>query len=618
MADDDESALWRKVYKLKIRCYAFNMANNNAFNWDNLPNLFNGGPFEEEFQDVDLFFAVFCETRLSMEACKKMYQSSFAKLGFTQVEVINARKDTDAKRGLFASVGAKMATTIKGNLKCLLLAKDYLGVEDSINGSTKDVDVPNPCKSFMGKVIYDQASKFRICMLGAHFPISEIRAAIDSGAQALPTIKRFLAKLLRHLLKKTVSEGYLTEKTIIFLAGDLNSRTILPDAEDALSAVLEDDELQSQITQKLGVQGRWYDLTSADGTLLTYKYAAKHTPSEKPLTLEDCKPYLQPGLHRDEIERAMTRSNTTMIDEKHAVVLFSPYQQSFEALRKANIFRDQILSHTDPVTQKPILDATHHFPAAADRILVFIPRNRECEIECWASSINVGTNVMGSDHKPVALTAEIEFKYPHKHKKENKEMEATRRAQERKSAASRKSVFADILRSQSYENKKHSVSSPSRKDPTKSKSAPPSPSGGDSRRQKERKGHEISNHTWVEPLPGRLDKAMKLKRGAEDDGKVSPRDAGEVARKDLSHSVPPGKAQSNMVALKKGVSGIFANRRSEDNAKVSPRDTDKAAERKKRVAQKAPEIIGAPDSPKELKKSKPADRPSRKKKEAKK
>merc|ERR1711974_48363 len=148
-----------------------------------------------------------------------------------------------------------------------------MGMESSIIGSIKDVDVPNPNKSFTGKVMTHKPSGYQVVLLGAHFPINEIRDAICSGPNAQAMIKRFYGKILRYILKKTKSGGFLTPRTIIFLAGDLNSRTILPDGVDGLTAALEDEELRAMITRRLGVKGNWHDLSTAHDTYITYKYA---------------------------------------------------------------------------------------------------------------------------------------------------------------------------------------------------------------------------------------------------------------------------------------------------------------------------------------------------------
>merc|ERR1719188_518395 len=133
-----------------------------------------------------------------------------------------------------------MAGAYNGNLKSFLAFAGSRFEEDA-NGllfgrlteaRVAGVPVPNPKKAFVGRSIVERPGEgtggVRFCFLGVHFPVAKLAAALeDCAIDQLHGAKVALARSLRKVLRKAGRSGVADKRTILFVQGDLNSRTVL-------------------------------------------------------------------------------------------------------------------------------------------------------------------------------------------------------------------------------------------------------------------------------------------------------------------------------------------------------------------------------------------------------
>ncbi|CAE7648983.1 unnamed protein product [Symbiodinium necroappetens] len=378
----------------RMRFYNYNMANSSAFEGLHQLQGGNGGGFESWVQEpladgspVDLVFATLSETRLQLGPWVREYRTQPSH-ALDVATYQNSLKEADKKNELpWTSVLDGMAEKYNGNLKTLLLFSRSRFRRDPeslpLFGRLPDKRVaglalPNPKKAFIGRSLLSRHEELHFCFAGAHFPISDIAAALeDPKKDNLEEAKILLARTLRKVLCKAQRMGLLDDGTILILQGDLNSRTVLrPSGNqlDVLSEVMADKELQAAIRVGLPLlDGEWFEPSNADPSELpvTYKFlydvGETFLKGESSLTL---KSLLQAA---SDVELSPKSPSSERLDFKEG---------SFRPFR---------------------------FPASADRLLVWAPTKlaRRLRWNFPKGGYEVIHTQGGSDHRPVVLEAAL-------------------------------------------------------------------------------------------------------------------------------------------------------------------------------------------------------------------
>jgi len=281
----------------RIRFFNFNLGNNSNFSsLDELQGPGGRGRFQDavmgpmaDGRDADISFATFVETRLPMRTWIRDYLAAHRGSRLDSLLSQNARREgTQNTRSRLRSFVEGLAASYNGNLKSLLLFSSGEFKEDPnskvfgrlTEATIAGLPVPNPKKAFMGRSVVGQRGEdIRFSFVGAHFPIAKLASALeDPTVDPLHGAKIALARTLRKVLLKANRRQLTDEKTVIFVQGDLNSRTVLRGTEvhDALLELLDDDAMQAAIMHELELPpGRWREVvpySSVNDLPVTYKF----------------------------------------------------------------------------------------------------------------------------------------------------------------------------------------------------------------------------------------------------------------------------------------------------------------------------------------------------------
>ncbi|CAJ1343622.1 unnamed protein product [Effrenium voratum] len=395
----------------RIRFYNFNMGNSSNFqSVDQLQGPGGRGKFQdalgERFVDglaPDVSFATFVETRLNFREWIEQYMAKRSSSRLDSLVAQSARREgKKSNRNLMLSLMEGIAATYNGNLKSMLAfcSKDF--VEDSSGGLFGRLNeprlggmVPNPKKAFIGRslVLQGEAGRgIRLSFVGTHFPISQVAAALeDPSKDPLEGAKIALAKTLRKVLKKASLRKLTDEKTIIFLQGDINSRTVLRGSEvnDALLEVLEDESLQSAMQAELELPpGRWREVVphhSVNDLPVTYKFNAEKScqTGNSPVRSgsNDPEHYLTIG---DVMSKACGFQHGLY---KRTLASLGEWLDTWGVAFKQHDFR------------------SFRFPACADRVIYWASDELHdyLSLELPRGGYEVNHGQLGSDHRPVSL-----------------------------------------------------------------------------------------------------------------------------------------------------------------------------------------------------------------------
>eukprot|EP00439_Symbiodinium_sp_Y106_P079852 s1226_g18.t1 len=360
----------------RMRFYNYNMANSSSFEGLHQLQGGNGDGFESWVQEpladgspVDLVFATLSETRLQLGPWVREYRTQPSQ-ALDVATYQNSLKEADKKNELpWTSVLDGMAEKYNGNLKTLLLFSRSRFRRDPeslpLFGRLPDKRVaglalPNPKKAFIGRSLLSRHEELHFCFVGAHFPISDIAAALeDPKKDNLEEAKILLARTLRKL--------------------------------DVLSEVMADKELQAAIRIGLSLlDGEWFEPSNAD-------------PSELPVTykfLHDVGDTFLKG------ERSLTLKSLL---EAATDVELSPKSPSSER------YHATLCSLSPQQLKEWGLDFKEgsfrpfRFPASADRLLAWAPRKLARRLR-WSfpkGGYEVIHTQGGSDHRPVVLEAAL-------------------------------------------------------------------------------------------------------------------------------------------------------------------------------------------------------------------
>jgi len=426
----------------RIRFFLFNMANNSNFNSiDELQGPAGNGSFRDSLQSpfadgkvMDLCFATLVETRLSMTDWVGQYMSKNRDFRLDSMLPLNARREGSKNtRSRMRSIAEGLAATYSGNLKSVLawcsdeFKEDKEGevfgrlAERTIGG----VPVPNPKKAFMGRsLVAQQGEGIRLCFVGAHFPIMKLAAALEDSADPLYGAKIALAKTLRRILQKASRRNLADERTIIFVQGDLNSRTVLQGEEvhDALMELLNDDEMQAAIQHQFDLPpGRFREVvtvSSVHDLPVTYKFQENQpckatdgsTADARSFTIGDV---IGIARQRDglaeappELMGSPSSSGQKVIQAKSLPSRKPRRMESGLYKRTMDTLGTEQLDTWGVVFKQNAFRA-FRFPACADRVIYWAPDalsdRISWEFPCGGYEVNHGQ--LGSDHRPVSVEA---------------------------------------------------------------------------------------------------------------------------------------------------------------------------------------------------------------------
>lgn len=423
----------RKPSEFRIRFFNFNMANNPSLNsLDDIHGPGGRGRFEavlrEPFGDghpVDIVHTTLVETRLNLSAWVEEYLGTHRGQRLDSLLVQNARREGSMNtRSKLRSIAEGIAASYNGNLKTMLGFSSKAVKEDECvifgrltEAKVAGIAVPNPKKAFMGKAVSDPATGIRLCFVGAHFPIASVAAAIeDPNKDALNEAKVQHARTLRRVIRKAASRGIIDWSTILFVQGDLNSRTVIQNGQvrDVLLELLKDDVMQAAIINELPVPpGRWYEMVpnlDVSQLQVTYKFCDNSGGAEGGLTLGKVLEHCQHAISSDRITHTQSSLDMMVDDEggRQRRIRVQPYKRMLAAIPP------EVVEGWGVQAMKKSEFRPFRFPASADRVIYWAPDVLAPRLE-WRlprGGYEVNYNQMGSDHRPVAVEALLVINSP--------------------------------------------------------------------------------------------------------------------------------------------------------------------------------------------------------------
>uniref|UniRef100_A0A7S1AJU7 Endonuclease/exonuclease/phosphatase domain-containing protein n=1 Tax=Noctiluca scintillans TaxID=2966 RepID=A0A7S1AJU7_NOCSC len=334
---------------------------------------------------------------------------------------------------IFATEDQQLATKYIGNLEAQVAWNSNVFEQDedgelfglipepTLIGSL----LPNPKKSFVGRSFLLMGD-LRICFVAAHFPMNDIRYALeDPENDPLGTSMQVLGRTLRSILATASERNIADERTIIFVQGDLNSRTVLeegadgPVVADVLHSLLSSDEVQASITADLDMpEGRWYEAVDHPSALhlpVTYKFH-EEIEEDCEFKMSSCSNFdKKGGLQQrftigDVLEAA--RGECPLEAEHSAPELSEGSSETGAKKPKPlDIYARTLMKvpperlHNWGVAFKEKHAKPYHFPSSADRIIYWAPKALADRLTLTLPEGGYVVNHAqgGSDHRPVSL-----------------------------------------------------------------------------------------------------------------------------------------------------------------------------------------------------------------------
>jgi len=409
------------VDEYRLRFVNFNMANSSSFSCvSGLMGPGGRGAFEATFSEpfpdggeVDLAFVTLVETRLALGEWLKQHLAK-GQGPLDRAISTNACREGSKEPGAWQHVHGwleGLAANYNGNLKSVLAySSRRFEVEESLvlhgrftETKVAGLAVPNPKKAFIGRTVKECGQGVRLCMVGAHFPIGKIAAALEEPpphkTEPLQVAKLSVARALRKVLRRASRRGVLDNESLLIVQGDLNSRTILKasGACDLLQEVLRDQSLQAAMQHQLGLPpGRWREVPryeEAHDLPVTYKF--RESPGhafERPAS--DAASWGTPSLTLGDVlvaaRACFPRECGVQGPELYRRTLQDVPSEQLRAwgvLFKESEFRP------------------FRFPACADRVIYWAPNGLAPRLS-WSvhrGGYQVNHFEKGSDHRPVSL-----------------------------------------------------------------------------------------------------------------------------------------------------------------------------------------------------------------------
>lgn len=450
--------------RYRLRFFNFNMANSAGFgSLAQVQGPGGRGNFAETLRApmpdgsrVDLVFATFVETRLIVGDWVQDFLERNRDCPVDTLLQQNARREgAQNTRSMVRTLMEGIAASYNGNLKSLLAFSSSAFVEDPsavlfgrlTEATIAGVPVPNPKKAFMGRTVVETGGEgLRFCFIGAHFPIAKLAAALeDRSGYPLHGAKVALAQTLRKVLRKACKKRVVDDQTVLFVQGDINSRTVFctHEAKDVLLELLKDDALQAAIQHELPLPpGRWCEIVAHSGASdlpVTYKYSARPIFAERPNHRSPPTGQLQQLTIGHVINSAgspprpqRARSSPAGAFGGNGSSLSSNYVRRQSTSCTLNTC-DSLNPHSAVDTYRRILTSVgdeslakwgvvfkktdfrpFRFPACADRVIYWAPDHIADRMtwEMARGGYEVNHSQFGSDHRPVSLEVILQMEPP--------------------------------------------------------------------------------------------------------------------------------------------------------------------------------------------------------------
>jgi len=386
---------------VRMRFFNFNMANIAAL--DPFVGMF-AQFLEQPFSDgapVDLAFVALTEARFKMrgfveEQLEAWHRKPPASGLDTLVHRDALRKKTTSIYNPFSWCRKKLVQRVVGNVKTVLGFRQELFQVEQGETRLDGAFTLNPEKALLGSSIVRRGDGLRLCFFGTHFPMRRLQMVLTSSLEAsekLMAAKIEYARVLREVLCKVMAWELTKHNTVIFVQGDLNSRTVFDDhesggsqAKDVLLEVLNDASLMAAIASDLRLpHGRWHEVVPFSGVNempVTYKVDPKMCIAKK-VTVGD------------------------ILNRVHDPAQPAPHSSRGDPARQlASVHRREFGNEwglkKDPAKVKPT-----HFPAFTERVIYWAPDSLACQMSFVLPDGGYETvgHIDGSDHRPVLLEA---------------------------------------------------------------------------------------------------------------------------------------------------------------------------------------------------------------------
>ncbi|CAE7778668.1 slob1 [Symbiodinium sp. CCMP2456] len=411
-----------------FRFLTFNLANSQQLESSHALQGLGGQSLQQSLSssldgsDADVVFVSFPESCMDVASLGEQLATCFP---CRQLRAQSAAQESIQTKGTkVRALIEEVAARHSGDMQTVLIYDDSRFPNDAraIFGLLTDVTVagvrvPNPKKSFLGQSIAEPGG-LRLGFMGAHFPITQLAALLDaddprmksSKAQSstLEAAKRLFASGLRSVLRTAAASMSIDGNTILFLQGDLNSRTLLEGTrcKDLLLEVLKDLPLQRAIQRGLELpSGRWYEIGAPSSESLgaaalpvTYKFhpkPAEPMPADGALRLGD------------------------ILEEAGKARLFPSAPSGGQGVHVPEKYRETLLDAEEACNRwglafKKSAFRPFRFPASADRMIYWASESlaQRLSWELHHGGYQVNFQQLGSDHKPVWLEVSLRVAPP--------------------------------------------------------------------------------------------------------------------------------------------------------------------------------------------------------------
>lgn len=379
---------------IRLRFFNFNMANMAALDpFVGMLGQFLSKPFADASK-VDVTFVALTEARFKMRDFVKdqlgTWRHNMPESGMDTLLHRDAlKKNPTATWNPFTWCRKKVVQHCVGNVKTVLGFRKEAFKKEERDDQLFGTFTFNPEKAFLGtSIVRDDG--LRLCFFGTHFPMQRLQSVLVSNkindSEKLMAAKIEYARVLREVLCRAAAWNF-SHNTVIFVQGDLNSRTVFDhheigsQAKDVLLEVLKDTALMAAMTSDLQLpKGRWHEVVPFNGV------------NEMPVTYK-----VDPKMC---IQRQVTVGD--ILNRVHDPAQPPPGAKRTLTSVHRNEFGNEWGLKKDPAKVK-----ASHFPAFTERVIYWAPDALSSQMS-WAlphGGYETLGHIDGSDHRPVTLEA---------------------------------------------------------------------------------------------------------------------------------------------------------------------------------------------------------------------
>lgn len=379
---------------IRLRFFNFNMANMAALDpFVGMLGQFLAKPFADA-KKVDATFVALTEARFKMRDFVQDqlgdWRHNVPASGMDTLLHRDAlKKNPTASWNPFTWCRKKVVQHCVGNVKTVLGFRKETFKKEDRDDQLFGTFTLNPEKAFLGTSIVREDG-LRLCFFGTHFPMQRLQSVLVSnkidGSEKLMAAKIEYARVLREVLCRAAAWDF-GHNTVIFVQGDLNSRTVFDfhevgsQAKDVLLEVLKDTALMAAMTSDLNLpKGRWHEVVPFSGV------------NEMPVTYK-----VDPKVC---VQRQITVGD--ILNRVH-----DPAQPPPSAKRTLTSVHRNEFGMEWGLKKDPAKVKASHFPAFTERVIYWAPDALSSQMS-WAlphGGYETLGHIDGSDHRPVTLEA---------------------------------------------------------------------------------------------------------------------------------------------------------------------------------------------------------------------